>query len=232
MAYRNVKILSGEDEVFESSFPSVVATPFPTKTGALNSLWSIVLDRVFAALIVLLLAPVFILVSLAILILSGRPIFYSQKRIGKDGSEFRIFKFRTMVNGAHSLKSQLQHMNFMTGPFFKIKNDPRITREGKFLRKWSLDELPQLFNVLAGDMSLVGPRPMLPEEIRELNCEDILSVPPGLTGLWQVSGRNEVVDFKQKLALDRIYVQKKNFFFDLLILMKTFKAVVASRGAY
>ena len=184
------------------------------------------------ALILIILAPLIFVISCVILIRSGRPIFYRQNRVGLNGSHFQMFKFRTMINGAHSMKNDLKHLNFMTGPFFKIKKDPRVTPEGEFLRKWSLDELPQLINVLKGEMALIGPRPMLPEEIQCLNCRDILSVKPGITGFWQVAGRNEVVDFRKKLAMDRFYIKRKSFSFDFMILFKTFFAVIRRRGAY
>lgn len=189
-------------------------------------------DILLSIAILIFLAPIFLTVMLVVLLGSGRPIFYSQTRIGRGGRAFQILKFRTMVPKAHLLKSQIAHLNFMSGPFFKVKDDPRLTPVGKFLRKWSLDELPQILNVIRGDMSLVGPRPMLPEEISQLHCDDILAVNPGITGLWQVSGRNEIVDFRKKLGLDRIYVKRKGLFFDLWILMLTFRAVFRISSAH
>jgi lipopolysaccharide/colanic/teichoic acid biosynthesis glycosyltransferase len=178
------------------------------------------------------LLPLIGVIAIAVAFTSGFPVFYIQKRVGRDGKIFSMFKFRTMVRNAHDLKSHLMHLNIMSGPFFKVKNDPRVTKMGKFLRKTSFDELPQLFNVLKGEMSLVGPRPMLPEEVSKLRCYDILSVRPGITGIWQVSGRNEIVNFQKKLAMDRLYVSRRSFTMDLALLFKTIFVVFDRRGAY
>ena len=151
-----------------------------------------------------------------------------------NGAPFTIFKFRTMTSNAEQLKHELAAMNEMSGPVFKVTNDPRITPFGKFLRKFSLDELPQLFNVLRGEMSLVGPRPLPVDEVKRFN--DLahrrrLSVKPGLTCLWQVSGRNQITDFRDWVRLDLEYIDNWSIWLDLLILLRTIPAVVVGSGA-
>ena len=204
---------------------------FPLETYDEDSLVERFFELAMAIGTLVLLSPLLISISFFIFFTQGKPIFFKQTRVGKNRRKFQIYKFRTMINGAHKMKDQLKHLNFMSGPFFKIKNDPRLIPGGNFLRKFSLDELPQLFNVIKGEMSLVGPRPMLPDEVDELNCNDIFKVKPGITGLWQVRGRNEIVDFQKKISLDRIYVRKKCFFFDLKIIAKTIFVVLKTRGA-
>jgi len=160
-------------------------------------------------------------------------VFYSQTCLGKDGREFQMWKFRTMVNGADKMVGKLLRYNDVQGAMFKIKDDPRITRIGRVLRKYSLDELPQLYNVLIGDMSLVGPRPPLPREVVKYTDYDLqrLTVIPGCTGLWQVSGRNEL-GFSEMVALDIHYINSASFFGDLKILLKTVMVVIHPTGAY
>ena len=174
------------------------------------------------------------LLTLALLIKvdSRGPIFYAQTRVGKNGRLFSVVKFRTMVPNAHQLRHELAAMNEADGPLFKIKHDPRVTRVGRLLRKTSLDELPQLWNVLRGEMSLVGPRPALPEEARLWDPElrDRLRVQPGITGMWQVSGRSNT-SFDEYSRLDLYYVDNWSLLTDLSILIKTLPAVVAQRGA-
>lgn len=160
-------------------------------------------------------------------------VFYSQTRLGKNGREFQMWKFRTMVNGADKMVDKLLQYNDVQGAMFKIKNDPRVTRVGRVLRKYSLDELPQLYNVLIGDMSLVGPRPPLPREVVNYTDYDLqrLAVIPGCTGLWQISGRNEL-SFSEMVALDIHYINSASFFGDLKILFKTVMVVIHPTGAY
>lgn len=160
-------------------------------------------------------------------------VFYSQTRLGKDGREFQMWKFRSRVSGADKMVDELVPYNEVAGAMFKIKNDPRITRIGRVLRKYSLDELPQLYNVLIGDMSLVGPRPPLPREVANYTEYDLqrLSVTPGCTGLWQVSGRNEL-GFSEMVALDIHYINNASFFGDLKILFKTVVVIIHPAGAY
>lgn len=182
----------------------------------------------------ILLSGVFLVI--AILIKVDDPhgkVFYSQTRLGKAGRTFQMWKFRSMVVGADKLVDKLLKKNDVEGAMFKIKNDPRITRVGRVLRKYSLDELPQLYNVLRGDMSLVGPRPPLPREVVKYTSYDRqrLSVVPGVTGLWQISGRNDL-GFAEMVALDIHYINNASFFEDLKILLKTVIVVVHPTGAY
>lgn len=182
----------------------------------------------------ILLSGVFLVI--AILIKVDDPhgkVFYSQTRLGKAGRTFQMWKFRSMVVGADKLVDKLLKKNDVEGAMFKIKNDPRITRVGRVLRKYSLDELPQLYNVLRGDMSLVGPRPPLPREVVKYTSYDRqrLSVVPGVMGLWQISGRNDL-GFAEMVALDIHYINNASFFEDLKILLKTVIVVVHPTGAY
>jgi lipopolysaccharide/colanic/teichoic acid biosynthesis glycosyltransferase len=163
----------------------------------------------------------------------GGPALFRQTRIGRDGQPFRMLKFRTMVVGAERLQESLSLRNEGHGPLFKIKNDPRVTTVGGWLRKYSLDELPQLFNVLLGSMSLVGPRPPLPTEVAcyARDAQRKLLVKPGLTGLWQISGRSDL-SWEESLRLDLRYVENWTLALDGLILWKTIKAVISGDGAY
>lgn len=175
--------------------------------------------------------PVLALCALAVRIDSPGAAFFGQLRTGQGGRRFRMFKLRTMVENASELREQYAHLNELTWPDFKITDDPRVTRVGRFLRRTSLDELPQLFNVLLGDMSLVGPRPTsFPADTYDLWHTARLDVKPGLTGLWQVSGRKEL-DFDERLRLDIAYIRTRSLRLDLLILLRTFGAVFGGRGA-
>jgi lipopolysaccharide/colanic/teichoic acid biosynthesis glycosyltransferase len=192
--------------------------------------------RIFDIAVCLLLLPIVLVILLICGILlwieNPGPIFFNQLRTGKSGHRFRMYKLRTMVSNAEKLKEELLHLNELTWPDFKISSDPRITRVGKFLRKTSIDELPQLFNVLKGDMSLVGPRPTsFSSKTYTLWHTERLEVTPGITGLWQISGRSDV-DFDDRLKLDIEYLNKRSFFFDLILLYKTIFAVIKPRGAY
>lgn len=159
-------------------------------------------------------------------------VLFRQKRTGKGGRRFEMYKFRTMVTNAEALKQQYAHLNELTWPDFKITNDPRVTRIGRFLRKTSLDELPQIFNVIKGEMSLVGPRPTsFDMSTYSLWHTERLEVLPGITGLWQVSGRSDL-DFDQRLRLDIEYIEKQNFWLDIKILIRTVTVVFTQRGAY
>lgn len=169
--------------------------------------------------------------AVAIFLDSPGPVFFTQSRTGRDGRPFRMFKLRTMVRNAEELKEKYAHLNELTWPDFKITNDPRVTRVGRFLRKASLDEVPQVFNVLLGDMSLVGPRPTsFSAETYSLWHTARLEVKPGVTGIWQVSGRHEL-DFDDRLRLDIAYIRNRSFLLDLQILFRTFGAVLSGRGA-
>ncbi|HUU55884.1 MAG TPA: sugar transferase [bacterium] len=182
---------------------------------------------------ILLFMPLWLLIVALIKIDSRGPVFYRQERLGKDGRPFRIFKFRSMVVGADEMLPELANFNEMDGPIFKIKKDPRVTRVGKILRKFSIDEFPQLINVLKGDMSLVGPRPPIPDEVEKYERWQYkrLTVPQGLTGLWQVSGRN-LLTFEEMVRLDIYYIENWSLWLDLKVLLKTIPVVVLMRGAY
>jgi len=192
-----------------------------------------VFDRVCAVLALILLAPLFMVIALAIKITDRGPVFFRQIRIGRDGQRFTLWKFRTMVVDAEARKVQLQAWNDGNGTLFKMRRDPRVTRTGAWLRRWSLDELPQLFNVLSGDMSLVGPRPALPGEVAEYGHHMLrrLAVKPGITGLWQVSGRSDL-SWDEAERLDVRYVENWSLALDLQILWKTLSAVTRGSGAY
>ncbi len=190
-------------------------------------------DKVSAALALALLAPLFVVIALAIRSADPGPALFRQTRVGKDGRVFTLYKFRTMVMGAEKQKALLMAQNQADGALFKIRRDPRITRAGALLRRWSLDELPQLLNVLRGDMSLVGPRPALPEEAARYGGQmrRRLVVKPGMTGLWQVSGRSDL-PWEEAIRLDVRYVENWSFALDLQIIWKTGSAVLYGRGAY
>jgi len=190
-------------------------------------------DVLFAATALLALAPLLLLMMLAIVVESwGSPIF-PQERLGIGGRRFRILKLRSMVPNAESRILELAHLNDADGPLFKIRRDPRATRVGRLLRATSLDELPQLVNVLRGEMSLVGPRPPLAREVLSYTREQLrrLSVVPGLTGAWQVSGRSNL-GWDSSIALDLDYIDNWSFWLDLKLIWKTFGAVMSSKGAY
>ncbi len=191
-----------------------------------------VVDFVVAGISLVGLAPLMLLVALAIRMTSNGPILYHQTRCGLYGRKFRLIKFRTMVDGAEDRLWEIRHLNEMDGPVFKMRNDPRVTRLGRFLRKLSIDELPQFWNVVKGEMSVVGPRAPLPDEVAHytLRQRRRLSVKPGITCLWQVSGRSEI-DFEQWMALDLQYIDNWSFGLDMLIMLRTIPAVFTGRGA-
>jgi len=189
---------------------------------------------IFAALGgLILLAPLLPFIVLLIKLETDGPILFRQLRAGKRGRLFQCYKFRSMEVRAEERKEELQHLNEATGAAFKIKNDPRITGVGRFLRQSSLDEFPQLLNVLKGDMSIVGPRPQIPEEVRQYTPQQALRllVKPGLTCLWQISGRSQL-DFEEWMTLDLEYVKQHNLRFDFMILCNTLPAVIERKGAY
>lgn len=194
------------------------------------------LDITASATALLLLSPVFLVTSLAIRKDSDGPAMFTQKRIGKDGKLFEIYKFRTMVPDADKKLFELLENDEEAAKEYKLnkklKNDPRITKVGNFLRKTSIDELPQLINVLKGDMSLVGPRPYLPREIDDMEgyYEDIIESKPGITGLWQVSGRSNTT-FEERMEFDLEYNENKSFMYDMGLLFKTVGSVVKGEGA-
>jgi exopolysaccharide biosynthesis polyprenyl glycosylphosphotransferase len=182
---------------------------------------------------VIILAPVFALIAVWIKSDSKGPVFFRQLRVGRDGHEFKVWKFRTMVEDAEERRAELEQQSEGPGLLFKLKEDPRVTKAGRFLRKYSIDELPQLFNVLRGDMSLVGPRPALPSEVEQYDdwIRNRLTVKPGMTGLWQVSGRTEST-FADYVRYDLFYIQNWSLSLDLWILWRTLRAVRSAEGAH
>jgi len=190
------------------------------------------IDLLLCLMVVPLAAPLLLLLMVLVYIDSPGPIFFSQLRTGKGGHRFRMYKFRTMVPNAEELKLTYAHLNELTWPDFKITNDPRVTRIGRILRKTSLDELPQLLNVVKGDMSLVGPRPtsFSPETYRLWHTSR-LEVVPGITGLWQVYGRSNL-DFDDRLKLDIAYIERQSIWMDLQIIVRTVRQVFVGEGAY
>ncbi|MFE0573820.1 sugar transferase [Streptomyces albogriseolus] len=204
----------------------------PAFTGGRRAVKGVV-DRLGATVLLVVFAPLMLLVALLVATDSRGGVFYRQRRVGKDGLEFTILKFRTMVPDADRARAALTGLNEGAGPLFKMRRDPRVTRIGAVLRRYSLDELPQLFNVLTGSMSLVGPRPPLPEECASYG-PDIrrrLKVKPGLTGLWQISGRSDL-SWDEAVRLDLRYVEDWSLALDTVILWKTLRAVIQGQGAY
>jgi len=192
------------------------------------------IDIVGSGLGMVLLSPILIGIALAVKLSSPGPVIFSQIRVGRYGRHFNFYKFRSMRQDAEAAKDKLLAQNeSKDGVIFKMKDDPRITKVGKFLRRTSMDELPQLWNVFIGDMSLVGPRPPVPKEVQEYTLEDRkrLDVIPGITCLWQVNGRSEI-PFNEQVRLDKKYILTPGLWKDLLILLKTIPAIIGGRGAY
>jgi len=191
-----------------------------------------VFDFLASSILIFLCLPLWVVIPILISADSPGPILFRQERVGKNGRRFIMYKFRSMVADAEQLLEKVWYLNEMDGPAFKIKNDPRLTRFGRFLRKTSLDELPQLFNVFKGDISLVGPRPPIFKEVRQYRPweKKRLSVKQGITCLWQVSGRNDI-RFDEWMKLDLMYIHKWSFALDLKILIKTIPAILSRRGA-
>jgi exopolysaccharide biosynthesis polyprenyl glycosylphosphotransferase len=191
------------------------------------------IDVVGALLSLIVLSPLMALVAIVIKLESRGPVLYRSTRIGKDGRPFTFLKFRSMVDGADQHRDTLSHLNEMDGPTFKICRDPRVTRIGRFLRATSVDEIPQFLNVLRGEMSLVGPRPPIPEEVAQYEPWQYrrLDVRPGITCLWQISGRS-TLSFKEWMRLDLEYIKHQSFWLDMRILLRTIPAVLSREGAY
>jgi exopolysaccharide biosynthesis polyprenyl glycosylphosphotransferase len=189
-------------------------------------------DIVFSTLILICILPVLLAIAIAIKLDSKGPVFYHAQRLGKKGRVFRCLKFRTMVRDADKRLSDVMHMNERDGVLFKISNDPRITKPGRFLRKYSLDELPQFFNVLHGDMSIVGPRPPLASEVQAYQLSHLrrLDVTPGITGLWQVQSRQDP-SFDSYISLDVTYIENWSVWLDIKIILRTIGVVVAGTGS-
>lgn len=190
------------------------------------------IDILGSALGIICLSPLMIIIALAIKIDSKGPIIFVQERVGKNGKTFKMYKFRSMVANAEELLNKLKDKNEMSGPMFKIKNDPRVTKVGRFIRKTSIDELPQLFNVFKGEMSLVGPRPNLPREVIHFNKfqKQKLLVKPGLTCYWQVMGRNNI-DFEEWMELDIKYINERSTWTDIKLILKTVKVLFGDKNA-
>lgn len=223
LANDEVRLLALED--FGLAGDRVVPSSWPPIKRAI--------DLILGGLALLITLPIILLAAAAIAIVDRGAPFYSQERIGLNGQRFRMFKLRTMVEGAHEMRKDLLHLNELDGPVFKIKNDPRLHPLGAFLRRTSIDELPNLFNVLRGEMSLVGPRPPLPSEVRHYTAYAMrrLTVPPGITCLWQIGGRCSV-SFDEWMRLDNEYIDTWSPLRDLAILAKTIPAVIRKDGAH
>ena len=205
-------------------------TPGASWEGIIKQL----IDRAGALVALVILSPLLLLCALVVKLASPGPVLFRQQRSGLNGKPFTLYKFRTMVTNAEQLKHELAAMNEMTGPVFKLTNDPRITRFGKFLRKFSIDEWPQFYNVLRGEMSLVGPRPLPVDEVKrfsDMAHRRRLSVKPGLTCLWQISGRNNVNEFQDWVRLDLEYIDNWSLWLDLKILFRTVPVVLVGSGA-
>ena len=208
------------------TFTTTPANPFPLFVKQLA-------DRCVSALGLIVLSPVLAAIGIAVFLTSKGPMLFSQERCGLNGRRFRLFKFRTMVHDAEARQNEVAHLNEVEGHAFKVHHDPRVTRLGRLLRRFSLDELPQLVNVLRGDMSLVGPRPPIPDEVANYERwqRRRLSMKPGMTGLWQVSGRADLEDFDHWIRLDLAYIDQWSLWLDVKILARTFPAVLSGRGA-
>jgi exopolysaccharide biosynthesis polyprenyl glycosylphosphotransferase len=225
-------------QISRTSFDELLGRPLlvfrTTPEASWQSLAKQLLDFFGALFWLILLSPILVGIAAAIKFSTPGPVLFRQRRSGINGSPFTILKFRTMNSNAEQFKHELEAMNEMSGPVFKVTNDPRITPVGKFLRKYSLDELPQLFNVLRGEMSLVGPRPLPVDEVKRfdnLAHRRRLSVKPGLTCLWQISGRNQITDFKDWVRLDLEYIDHWSIWLDLRILLFTVPVVLRGTGA-
>jgi exopolysaccharide biosynthesis polyprenyl glycosylphosphotransferase len=191
-----------------------------------------VLDILLSSLILTIISPVLLAVAIAVKLDSHGPVFYFSERIGKKGRVFRCVKFRTMVRDAEKRRADVMHMNERDGVLFKISNDPRITKVGRFLRKYSIDELPQFINVFRGDMSIVGPRPPIASEVRQYKLSHLrrLDVTPGITGLWQVQARQDP-SFDNYVSLDVTYIENWSIWLDLKIIARTIGVVLAGTGS-
>jgi lipopolysaccharide/colanic/teichoic acid biosynthesis glycosyltransferase len=226
---RRTRIRYVSDETFVTSdSPRVKEQPIPVLYAAAKRF----LDIVGTLAGIVALSPLLLAVACFIK-LDGGPIFFSQDRVGVGGRKFKMWKFRSMVVNAEALKEKLEALNESGGPTFKMKNDPRITPIGRFIRKYSIDELPQLWNVLVGDMTIVGPRPALPKEVAKYKVwqAERLSVKPGLTCIWQTSGRS-AIKFDDWMRMDRRYISSQNFAADVKLIAKTVAVVIKGDGAY
>jgi len=210
-----------------------IVTISEIRLKGLNAFIKRATDLIGSILLIGALSPVFLVLAAAIKLDSRGPVFFAQVRVGQDGKRFKMFKFRSMVRGAEKKLAGLEHLSEVEGHVFKMKRDPRITKVGSFLRKFSIDELPQLFNVFRGEMSLVGPRPPIPSEVKKYGSWHLkrLRVAPGMTGLWQVSGRSQL-PFEDMVRLDIYYIENWSLWMDIKILLRTIPTVLFTRGAY
>jgi exopolysaccharide biosynthesis polyprenyl glycosylphosphotransferase len=228
--YFNLRLArSRQSDLFGLPFLTFETTP----AEALPLLVKRIMDVVLSGIALIALSPVFLVTAVLIKLTSAGPVFFVQKRVSMNGRIFHLFKFRTMVKDAEAQLAGLQHLNEMKGPVFKIERDPRITVVGAFLRKTSIDELPQFWNVFRGDMSLVGPRPPLPSEVEKYDDwqRRRLSLRPGITCLWQIGGRNRITSFEEWARLDLLYIDNWSLWLDLKILAKTVPVVLFHVGA-
>jgi lipopolysaccharide/colanic/teichoic acid biosynthesis glycosyltransferase len=231
----NVSVRASEADcrASESTIRAVPTVPVLTDTGFYLRFGKRFIDIVVSLTAILLLLPIAPIIACLIRFDSSGPCLYRCTRIGRGGKPFTFWKLRSMVRDADNSKQNLLHLNEVSGPVFKVACDPRVTRIGRFLRRSSLDEVPQLVHVLRGDMTLVGPRPPEPQEVLEYAPEELrrLSVRPGLTCLWQISGRS-LIGFDEWMKLDLEYISNRSFMLDLKILLKTIPAVLSGKGAY
>jgi exopolysaccharide biosynthesis polyprenyl glycosylphosphotransferase len=225
-------------EISQTSLDEFYGKPMLVFRSAPEASWQVmakqVIDFVGALFLLVCSSPVLLAAALMIRFSSKGPILFKQQRAGLNGQPFNMLKFRSMVSNAEQLKQELAQLNEMSGPVFKVTNDPRVTRVGRFIRKWSIDELPQLINILLGDMSLVGPRPLPVDEVERFDDRAHrrrLSVKPGLTCLWQVTGRSDVRDFAEWVRLDLEYIDNWSIWLDLKILVRTIPVVLTGAGA-
>ena len=223
---------------FEEEFDEVaIAIDYSDVLGKESIFYSVtkrLIDIVGSLCGIILLSPLFLIVAILIKLEDPKgKVFFAQERNGRYPKTFKMYKFRSMVHNAEDLLKDLMDRNEQTGPVFKINDDPRITKVGKFIRKTSIDELPQLFNVLKGDMSLVGPRPPIPHEVDQYNSYQMqrLAVKPGLTCIWQVSGRNNI-DFEDWMKLDVKYVEERNLWIDIKLIFKTVGVLFGDKNAH
>jgi len=222
--------------VEENNFQVIEGIGRRNSTGNQKTAYQVakrVMDVICSVLALIVLLPVFLITAVAIWIEDGGPVIYSQDRNGINGKVFRMYKFRSMCRDAEKLHKELLAQNELDGPAFKIKKDPRVTRVGRFIRKTSVDELPQLINILKGEMSVVGPRPLVTYETENCNAyeKQRMAVKPGLTCYWQCSGRNEL-SFAEWIDLDLRYIDEASLWVDMKIILKTVRMVIGGKGAY
>jgi len=226
-----------DTKIAKSRLTEIEGTPLLTFETTVAKEWQIfvkrTMDIIMSGLGIIILSPLLLIGATIMKLTSAGPVLFKQKRVGLNGRKFVLYKFRTMYKGADKKLSELETLNEMEGPIFKIKKDPRITPAGRILRKFSVDELPQLFNVFVGHMSLIGPRPPIPKEVEQYKPwqRRRLSMRPGITCLWQVSGRNNI-DFNEWMKMDLEYLDNWSLWFDLKILIKTIPVVLFGIGAY